>query len=62
VGLVVRARVTIRGSLAYVETELRQKAVVPLDTLCSLVRDFNLELEDPSVLRLCSKRPVQEGG
>jgi len=42
----VAARVEIRGSLAFVETELGERAVVPVSSLCKLLARFNLEIVD----------------
>ncbi len=52
----VKAQVKIRDRLAYVETELGQKAVVPVDTLCSLLKSLNLEPENPDILKICAKK------
>ena len=54
----IKARVEIRDRLAYIETELGQKAVVPVDTLCALLRSMKLEPEDPEITRLCSKNAI----
>lgn len=44
--MILKARVKIiGGNLALVETELGQKCVVPLSTVCELADRFNLELE-----------------
>ncbi|AMD30986.1 MAG: hypothetical protein RXN88_03305 [Acidilobus sp.] len=40
----MRAKVTKRGSLAFVETELGQKAVIPWDSLCSFIARYHLEV------------------
>ncbi|MCE4628127.1 MAG: hypothetical protein F7C34_03140 [Desulfurococcales archaeon] len=42
----IKARVTEKGDLVVVETELGQKAVVPRDKLCELAIRFNLEYEN----------------
>ncbi len=42
----VKARVTEKGDLVIVETELGQKAVVPRDKLCELATRFNIEYEN----------------
>ena len=41
----VRARVKVKGGLVIVETEEGQKAVVPLESACEFMRDYNLEPE-----------------
>jgi len=38
----VKAKVKIEGNLAFVETELGERAVIPVHSLCSLLRRFNL--------------------
>jgi len=38
-----RARIRIVGSLAFIETELGEKAVVPSNALCSALRRLKLE-------------------
>jgi len=38
----LRARIIKRGNLAYIETELGQKAVVPWDALCNFLVRFNI--------------------
>ncbi|ADL19495.1 hypothetical protein ASAC_1090 [Acidilobus saccharovorans 345-15] len=40
----MKARVTKRGNLAFIETELGQKAVIPWDTLCSFIARYNLDV------------------
>ncbi len=39
----VKAKIRVEGRLAFVETELGQKAVVPVDSLCELLRRYRLE-------------------
>ncbi|GAB6148512.1 hypothetical protein [Stetteria hydrogenophila] len=41
----VRARVTVRGSLAVIETEYGQKAVIPADTLCAFLARYKIKAE-----------------
>ncbi len=41
----MRARVIRRGGLAFIETELGQKAVVPWDTLCDIIARYGLEVD-----------------
>ncbi|WP_425393262.1 hypothetical protein [Caldisphaera lagunensis] len=38
----MKARITKRGSLAFIETEAGQKAVVPWDNICNIIRRFEL--------------------
>jgi len=42
----LRARIIKRGNLAYIETELGQKAVVPWDTLCNFLVRFNINVRE----------------
>ncbi|NAZ31332.1 MAG: hypothetical protein GU352_01275 [Acidilobus sp.] len=42
----MRARIVKRGNLAYIETELGQKAVVPWDTLCNFLVRFNINVRE----------------
>jgi hypothetical protein len=42
----LRARIVKRGNLAYIETELGQKAVVPWDTLCNFLIRFNINVSN----------------
>lgn len=44
-----RAVVRRVGKLAIVETEYGQKAVVPLDSLCELIINFNLIITNEEV-------------
>ena len=39
------ARVEVRGRLAIVTTSSGQKAVIPVDALCSFLERFGLEVE-----------------
>ncbi|MGC9210197.1 MAG: hypothetical protein ACP5FT_02900 [Acidilobus sp.] len=41
----LKARVEKRGNLAFIVTELGQKAVVPWDTLCNIIARYGLEVE-----------------
>lgn len=41
----MRAKVVKRGGLAFIETELGQKAVVPWDTLCDIIARFGLNVD-----------------
>jgi hypothetical protein len=38
-----RARIKILGSLAFIETELGERAVVPTSTLCTALRRLKIE-------------------
>jgi hypothetical protein len=40
----LRARIIKRGNLAYIETELGQRAVVPWDALCNFLVRFNINV------------------
>ncbi|MFP3081285.1 MAG: hypothetical protein RXR09_07215 [Acidilobus sp.] len=42
----MRARIVKRGNLAYIETELGQKAVVPWDALCNFLVRFNINVRE----------------
>jgi len=42
----LRARIVKRGNLAYIETELGQKAVVPWDALCNFLVRFNINVRE----------------
>lgn len=42
----VKARVRIVGGLAFVETELGERAVVPLSSLCKLLARFGIEVTE----------------
>ncbi len=42
----LKAKVKIMGVLAFVETELGERAVVPVSSLCSMLRRFRLEVVD----------------
>jgi len=42
----LRARIIKRGNLAYIETELGQKAVVPWDTLCNFLVRYNINVRE----------------
>ncbi|MGC9071650.1 MAG: hypothetical protein ACP5HK_03005 [Acidilobus sp.] len=41
----MKAKVEKRGNLAFIVTELGQKAVVPWDTLCNIIARYGLEVE-----------------
>lgn len=40
--MVMKAKITRHGRLAYIETEAGQKAVVPWDNICSIIKRFEL--------------------
>jgi hypothetical protein len=40
-----KAKVEVRGRLAFIETESGAKAVIPTSTLCSFIKRFNLAVE-----------------
>jgi len=42
----LRARIIKRGNLAYIETELGQKAVVPWDALCNFLVRYNINVRN----------------
>jgi hypothetical protein len=42
----LRARIIKRGNLAYIETELGQRAVVPWDALCNFLVRFNINVRE----------------
>jgi hypothetical protein len=42
----LRARIVKRGNLAYIETELGQRAVVPWDALCNFLVRFNINVRE----------------
>jgi hypothetical protein len=42
----LRARIVKRGNLAYIETELGQRAVVPWDALCNFLVRFNINVRN----------------
>ncbi len=42
----MRARIIKRGNLAYIETELGQRAVVPWDALCNFLVRFNINVRE----------------
>jgi len=42
----LRARIIKRGNLAYIETELGQRAVVPWDALCNFLVRFNINVKE----------------
>lgn len=42
----MRARIVKRGNLAYIETELGQRAVVPWDALCNFLVRFNINVRE----------------
>jgi hypothetical protein len=42
----IKAKITDKGELVIVTTELGQQAVVPKDRLCELALRFNLEFEN----------------
>jgi hypothetical protein len=44
-----KARVEIKGRLAFIETESGAKAVVPASSLCSLIKRFNLVVDNKDV-------------
>jgi hypothetical protein len=49
----VRAKATRRGHIAFLETELGQKAVVPWDELCNIARMLRLRIEVEGVELKC---------
>lgn len=56
----VRARVEVKGPLAFIETEYGERAVVPADTLCSFLVKYGIEAEGEGVdcSRVESVKPV----
>ncbi|MEB2836175.1 MAG: hypothetical protein GSR80_000195 [Desulfurococcales archaeon] len=42
----LKAKVKIMGVLAFVETELGERAVVPVSSLCSMLRRFRLKVAE----------------
>ncbi len=44
-----KAKVTIKGRLAFIETESGAKAVIPSTTLCEFIKRFNLIVENGNV-------------
>lgn len=42
----VKARVEIRGKVAYLKLESGGEAIVPVSELCNLARRFNIELKN----------------
>ncbi len=60
----MRAKVVRRGGLAFVETELGQKAVVPWDALCDIILRYGLNVEveggEPPKCVSSKKLPVEE--
>jgi hypothetical protein len=49
----VRAKATRRGHIAFLETELGQKAVVPWDELCNIAKMLRLRIEVEGVELKC---------
>jgi hypothetical protein len=43
-GARVRGRIRVVGGLAFVETELGERAVVPVSSLCKLLSRFGIEI------------------
>ncbi len=40
--MTMKAKITRKGNLAFIETEAGQKAVVPWDNICNIIRRFGL--------------------
>jgi hypothetical protein len=55
----IKARAWRRGYIAFLETELGQKAVVPWDELCSVVRKLKLKIEVEGVELRCEEVPFR---
>ncbi len=55
----IKARAWRRGYIAFLETELGQKAVVPWDELCSVARKLKLKIEVEGVELKCEEVPFR---
>jgi hypothetical protein len=55
----IKARAWRRGYIAFLETELGQKAVVPWDELCNVVRKLKLKIEVEGVELRCEEVPFR---
>lgn len=55
----MKAKAYRRGNLAFLETELGQKAIVPWEELCSLARRLKLEVEVNGVKLKCEDKTLK---
>ncbi len=46
----IKARVEVKGDLAFITTEYGQKAAIPLDSLCDFVKRANMIIENSDEL------------
>ncbi len=42
----IKARIEVKGELAFITTEYGQKATIPLDSLCEFIKRANLVIEN----------------
>jgi hypothetical protein len=58
----MKAKITRNGRLAYIETETGQKAVVPWENICNIIKRFGLIVEVIGNEKLdCINDSVKEG-
>ncbi|MFP3144687.1 MAG: hypothetical protein RXQ93_06715 [Caldisphaera sp.] len=58
----MKAKITRNGRLAYIETETGQKAVVPWENICNIIKRFGLIAEVIGNEKLdCINDSVKEG-
>ncbi len=62
----MKAKIVKRGNLAFIETELKQVAVIPWDTLCAFLAKYHLEPsaveggQMPKCVEVSAKEPEVE--
>ena len=60
--LTMKAKITRNGRLAYIETETGQKAVVPWDNICNIIKRFGFIAEITGNEKLdCINNIAKEG-